>query len=200
MEKVFGDYIEEISPELDSLEMSFTPTAHSIRKRWSNNHLSAQFMADYFSAFLPADENNPDDARRIKESKSAVSYVANELLENAMKFNNLESKLKIKFGIYFLENISADNSEVKVVVYVTNSVGSKGVEKFQGFLTELLASDPEELYLTQVEKSLEEDSSASGLGFLTMINDYSAKLGWKFEIVSTEPEIYTVTSMVQIII
>ncbi|MGK7896184.1 MAG: ATP-binding protein, partial [Xenococcus sp. (in: cyanobacteria)] len=78
-------------------------------------------------------------------------------------------------------------------------LSSEAKEKFQAFLTRLLACDPEELYITQVEQSLEEENSqASGLGFLTMINDYSAKLGWKFETVSVEPQILTVTTMVQV--
>ena len=199
MPQVFGKYIEEFPPGLDSLEMTFTPTAHSIRQRWSNNRLSAQFVADYFSAFLPVDEDDPDGDRRIKESKGAVSYVANELLENAMKFNDQKHNFKVKFGIYFLEDKSQKNPEVTAVIYATNNVTPERVEKFQAFLAKLLASDPEELYVTQVEKSLEEENSeASGLGFLTMINDYSAKLGWKFETVSLDNHILTVTTMAQI--
>ncbi|MDJ0712709.1 MAG: DUF6272 family protein [Prochloraceae cyanobacterium] len=198
MQKVFGDYIEEFPPELDSLEMIFSPTAHSIRKRWSNNRLSAQFIADYCSTFLPVDDDNPDGDRRIKESKGSITYIANELLENAMKFNDRESKFKVKFCIYFIEDIELENGSVTVVLFVTNTVNPQGIDKFQAFLTQLLASDPEELYVTQVEKSLEEDSEASGLGFLTMINDYSAKLGWKFEPLSTEPQIHTVTTMAQL--
>ena len=199
MHKVFGDYIEKFPPELDSLEILFTPTADSIRKRWSNNRLSAQFVADYCSAFLPVDDDDPDGDRRIKESKGSITYIANELLENAMKFNDQGSKFKVKFGIYFIEDIEVENGSVTAVLFVTNTVSPQGIDKFQAFLTELLASDPEELYVTQVEKSLEEEhSEASGLGFLTMINDYSAKLGWKFEPLSAEPQIHTVTTMVQV--
>ena len=194
MQQVFGDYIEEFPPELDSLEITFNPKVRSIKQRWSNNRLSAQFVADYFSAFLPVDENNSDSDRRIKESKGAVSYVANELLENAMKFNDEESNFKVKFGIYFIEN-----EEIKVVIYTTNSIALEKVAKFQAFLAELLAADPEKLYVTQVEKSMEEEhSEASGLGFLTMINDYSVKLGWKFQNLSTEPQVQTVTTMAQV--
>lgn len=200
MEKIFGDYIEEFSSELDSLEMTFSPSTRSIQKRWSNNRLSAQFVADYFSAFLPTNEDSPNCDRRIKESKSAVSYVANELLENAMKFSDRTSKFKVRFGVYFLEDDPEQNSQITAVVYATNSTTPENAEKFQTFLTQLLAADPEEFYIAQVEKSLEEDSNASGLGFLTMINDYSAKLGWKFATIKTDSQILTVTSMVQIIV
>ncbi len=200
MEKIFGDYIEEFSSELDSLEMSFNPTIRSIKKRWSNNRLSALFAADYFAAFLPIDDEDGEGDRRIIESKGAVSYVANELLENAMKFNDGTSKFKVKFGVYFLEDTMAKDSVITAVIYATNSVTSQGAAKFQSFLEELLAHDPEEFYVTQVEKSMEEDSDASGLGFLTMINDYSAKLGWKFSTMGTDSQIHTVTSMAQVTI
>lgn len=199
MQKTFGAYIKEFSPELDSLEMTFTPSTRSIRKRWSNNRLSAQFVGDYFSAFLPTNEDDLNSDRRIKESKSAVSYVANELLENAMKFSDRTSEFKVRFGVYFLEHDLEQDSDITAVIYATNSTPPENAEKFQTFLTELLAADPEEMYVTQVEKSLEEDSNASGLGFLTMINDYSAKLGWKFATIKNgESQIQTVTSMAQI--
>ena len=199
MSKVFGEYIEEFSSKLDYLEITFNPTANSIRHRWSNNLLSAQFIAEYFSAFLPVDEDDPNSCHRIKEGKGSVSYVANELLENAMKFNDQGSNFKVKFGIYFIEDRLVENGKVTAVLYATNSITSQGVEKFQAFLTELIASDPKELYIAQVEKSLEEKhSEASGLGFLTMINDYSAKLGWKFQTVSKSPHIQTVTAMAQL--
>jgi len=179
--------------------MTFTPSTRSIRKRWSNNRLSAQFVGDYFSAFLPTSEDDLNSDRRIKESRSAVSYVANELLENAMKFSDRSSKFKIRFGVYFLEHDLEQDSDITAVIYATNSTPADNAEKFQAFLTELLAADPEEMYVTQVEKSLEDDSNASGLGFLTMINDYSAKLGWKFATIDDGgSQIQTVSSMAQI--
>ncbi|MEO0688226.1 MAG: ATP-binding protein, partial [Cyanobacteria bacterium J06649_11] len=121
MEKIFGDYIEEFDPELDSLEMTFTPSTRSIRQRWSNNRLSAQFVGDYFAAFLPTAEEDGESDRRIKESKAAVSYVANELLENAMKFSDRTSKFKVRFGVHFIEPLSEQNGEVTAVIYATNS-------------------------------------------------------------------------------
>jgi hypothetical protein len=191
MSQIFGNFVESFPPEHDSLELTFTPNSLPIKKRWRSNRLSAHFLADYFSNFLPVDEDDPTHERRIKESKGAVSYVANELLENAMKFNNPISNFKIKFGIHFIEA-----TEVTAVLFATNSVNAEGLDKFQGFIQELLSSDPEELYVQQIEKSAEEENSeASGLGFLTMINDYSAKLGWKFEIVQEEPKMITVTTM-----
>jgi hypothetical protein len=192
MPQIFGNFIETFPPEQDSLELTFTPSSLPIKKRWRSNRLSAHFVADYFSNFLPVDEDDPAQERRLKESKGAVSYVANELLENAMKFNNQGTNFKIKFGIYFIEE-----ADLTAVLFATNSVSAEGLDKFQKFIQELLCSDPEKLYVQQIEKSAEEENSgASGLGFLTMINDYSAKLGWKFEIVQKDPKMIAVTTMV----
>src|ERR687886_398572 len=192
MPQIFGDFVESFPPVQDSLELTFTPNSLPIKKRCRSNRLSANFMGDYFSNFLPGDEEDPAQKRRIKESKGAVSYVANELLENAVKFNNQGTNFKIKFGIYFIEE--ADQT---AVLFATNSVSAEGLDKFQKYIQELLYSDPEKLYVQQIEKSAEEENSgASGLGFLTMINDYSAKIGWKFEIVQKEPKMIAVTTMV----
>lgn len=192
MPQIFGDFVESFPPAQDALELSFTPNSLPIKKRWRHNRLWANFMADYFSNFLPVDEDDPAQKRRIKESKGAVSYVANELLENAIKFNNQGTNFKIKFGIYFIEE-----ADLTAVLFATNSVSAEGLDKFQKFIQELLCSDPEKLYVQQIEKSAEEENSgASGLGFLTMINDYSAKLGWKFEIVQKDPKMIAVTTMV----
>ena len=195
MTQIFGNFIGKFPPENNSLEIIFTPTSCPIKRRWKNNRLSAQFVADYFSSFLPVDEEDPQGQRRIKESQGSVSYIANELLENAMKFNDYVANYQVKFGVQFLEE-----TDLKVVMYAINSVSSKGVDKFQNFIKELLSSDPEEFYILQVEKSVEEDKEVSGLGFITMINDYSAKLGWKFDTAPENSQILTVTTMVQIIV
>jgi hypothetical protein len=194
MPQIFGNFIETFPPEQDSLELTFTPSSLPIKKRWRSNRLSAHFVADYFSNFLPVDEDDPAQERRLKESKGAVSYVANELLENAMKFNNPTTSSKIKFGIYFIEE-----AEVTAVLFATNAVSAEGLDKFQVFIQQLLSSDPEDFYMQQIEKSAEdENSEASGLGFLTMLNDYSAKLGWKFETIQEKSKIIAVTTMVLI--
>lgn len=148
MPQIFGDFVESFPPEQDSLELTFTPSSLPIKKRWRSNRLSANLMVDYFSNFLPVEEEYPAYERRIKKSKAAVSYVANELFENAIKFNNQATNFKIKFGIYFIEQ-----SGVTAVLFATNSVSNEGLDKFQSFIQELLSSDPEELYVQQIEKS-----------------------------------------------
>jgi hypothetical protein len=198
MAQIFGNFIQSFPLDHDSLELSFTPTSRPIKQRWRNNRLSAHFMADYFSTFLPIEESEPSSIQRIKDSKSAVSYIANELLENAVKFNDEKSKHRVKFGLHFLEN--QDLEEVTVAIFATNSIRSESVNKFQAFIQELLGADTNELYLRQIEKTAEDSSQGSGLGLLTMINDYAVKFGWKFETLVENSSVIIVTTMAQIII
>ncbi len=195
MAQIFGHFISEFPPEHDSLELMFTPTSRPIKQRWRNNRLSAHFVADYLASFFPVDEDDSGSEKRIKQGKGAVSYIANELLENAMKFHNHESPYKVKFGIHFIED-----SNLIAVVFTTNSVRFEGGERFKLFIKELLDSDPNELYLQQVEKSVELDTETSGLGLVTMINDYSAKIGWRFDTMLDNPQEIAVTTLVQITI
>jgi hypothetical protein len=194
--QIFGEFIDQFPPDHDSLELTFTPSSRPIKQRWRNNRLSAHFVADYLSSFLPVDEQDASSEKRIKQSKGAVSYVANELLENAIKFTDDTSSYKVKFGIHFIEDI-----DVIAVIFATNYAKSETANKLHEFIKELLSSDdPNELYLQQLEKNAETDSETSGLGLLTMINDYSAKIGWRFETRPDSLDTVLVTTVAQIIV
>ncbi|WP_446382295.1 DUF6272 family protein [Coleofasciculus sp. E2-BRE-01] len=195
MHKIFGEFQENLSDEQEFLILGFSPSSIPIQQRWRNNGLSADFVADYLTTFFPAIDEDPDPEGKRVEIKGAVSYIANELLENAMKFNDDHSSYPIKFGLHILDIAT----EITLVLLATNSVSKQSLNKFQSFIHELLESDLDELYIRQLEKSAEDETgAASGLGLLTMKNDYFAKLGWKFETVQKEPEVVTVTTMVQL--
>lgn len=195
MSEIFGDFLENLSnsDHDDSLELTFSPSSRPIKQRWRNNRLSAHFAANYLSTFFPVSDDDPSSERRKKQSIGAVDYVANELLENAMKFNDNDIiKCKIRFGIHFLEE-----EEIKVVIFVSNSINTERINKLKDFIQELSENDPDDLYLLQLEKD-DEEGEPSGLGLITMINDFNAKLGWKFETVTDNDQVITVTTMAQI--
>ena len=200
--QIFGEFIENFPPEKDSLELTFTPTSVPLKKRWRNNRLSAYFIADYFTTFLPLDDSKYEQKKRIKESKCAVSYIANELLENSMKYNCEQAHSQIKFGIHFL-----GEDRLFAVIFATNSITKENEQKLKNFINILSKNDPETLYIEQIEKNALTEQNAlnkyeecSGLGLLTMINDYHALLGWKFETIkkSDAKSCFTVTTMVQL--
>jgi hypothetical protein len=193
-QQIFGKFQENFNREREFLNLGFSPSSLSIQQRWRNNGLSADFVADYMTTFFPGPSDSQSEKHRQAELKHAVSYIANELLENAMKFNFSPSERSIEFGIHLLEG-----KEAQIILYATNSINPQQLKEFQDFIQELLTSDPEELFIRQMEINAETpDDSGSRLGFLTMINDYSAQLGWKFN--QLEEAIILVTTMVQLTI
>jgi hypothetical protein len=190
MTEIFGDFIE---PPLtrEYLIIGFSPSSVPLKQRWRNNGLSADFLADYLTTFFPGNPEEPQTVEKQAQIKSAISYVANELLENAMKFNDEKSDHPISIRLHLESG--------RVAFLMTNSIAPAAVNNFQAYIQELTTSDPYEMYINKLEKNAaEENSTSSGLGLLTMINDYEAQIGWKFETVEEEPKLMTVTTMVQL--
>jgi hypothetical protein len=191
MTQIFGDFNDDLPEVQEYLTIVFSPSSAPLKQRWRNNGLSADFMADYFATFFPGGEEASTEPDTQAEVKSAVSFIANELLENAMKFNEETSPYPISIRLQMHND--------RLVFRATNSINPQSVRKFQTFVEELTNSDPSELYLRHLEKNAANESqSESGLGLLTMRNDYLAELGWKFETVQKNPEVILVTTMVHL--
>lgn len=198
--ETLGEFREDWENLTDEefLELGFSPTSKPIENRWRNHGLSADFVADYLSTFLPISEDYPDNNDRQLLLKSSVSYIANELLENAMKFNDHQA-YTVQFGIrLFLEA-----EELRVILTASNSLSTAIAQKFKTFIRSFLSQDPNEFYLNQMEASAEDDTgTVSGLGLVTMVTDHNSTLGWKFETVSSRSNpgvsVPIVTTMVQI--
>lgn len=198
MKEIIGDFDNDLPRGKEYLTLVFSPSSVPLKQRWRTNGLSADFMADYFATFFPGKEGATTVCDLQAEVKSAVSFIGNELLENAMKFTDDQLDYPISLTLQMYSN--------KLVFMANNSVNCHRVEKFQAFAQELTTSDISELYLRhfeRVESDLDaplQESTDSGLGLLTMINDYQAKLGWKFEAIQNESKAVSVTTMVQLIV
>lgn len=187
MSQIFGDFIEQSPNEGEYLIIGFSPSSIPLKQRWRNNGLSADFMADYLQTFFVGEKEN--DSFSLINIKGTVKYVANELLENAMKFSD--------GGVQFPTRISFHLQDDKLLFYVINSIREEDLAGFQDFLSsKILSDDPYEAYIRQMEDNATKQSKCSRLGFLSMICDYSAKLGWKFEVLPTNPPINIVTTVV----
>jgi|GEM_PF-197975 len=172
MVKNYGSFTEiKEDKKLESLNLNFLPCSKTVQERWQHNGLSADFLGDYFTVFFP--NKNDSEANRIAEVKNAVSYIANELLENAMKYAAENCMLPTSIGLYL------DNSTI--VFNESNHVENDQAETFMAYIEKFMAEDPNDFYLQQLENSAMSEEGQSGLGFLTMVNDYMAKLGWQFE-------------------
>jgi hypothetical protein len=176
----------ERSDECEYLTLAFSPLSAPLRSRWRNNGLSADFLGDYVTTFLPG-EGAVAAGSRQNEIKHAVTYIANELLENAMKYH--EPHTDIPIGIHL--ELTKDH----ITVSASNGAGTGQVERYRAFVEHLLEGDPGDLLLRQQEETANDaKSNSSCLGLLTMINDYGAQLGWRFDVYPAQPEMMTVTT------
>ncbi|MEL7009849.1 MAG: ATP-binding protein [Cyanobacteria bacterium J06643_13] len=193
VEQTIGDFKQDLFPSKEYLILSFSPGSIPLQQRWRNNCLSADFLADYLSTFFLNDNNSEPDTEKQVEVKSAVSYIANELLENAMKYCVKKTSLPITIKIHLTPNI--------IIIQLTNCATVEQTKNFQSHINNLLAGDPSEMYLAQLEKNaIAEADTASNLGLLTMLNDYDAKLGWNFTSVAEQTDTISITTMVQLAI
>lgn len=197
MAEFFGDFIEPRSDDVEYLIVGFSSASLPLKQRWKNKGLSADFIAGYLQTFFVGRQVQGEallNGETIPaHSRNATKYIANELLENAMKFSDESAKFSTRISFYLHE----DN----LIFYVTNSITEDNKAKFQNYIRKLLNSDANTLYIEQMEaNALDPDSTASGLGFLSMICDYSAKLAWKFDQLEKDDKgekvVSTVTTMV----
>src|SRR5262249_22196105 len=171
------------------VESGFSPRLIPMEEGWRNNGVAADFLADYLYTSFAREDGTASE--RQAEIKGAVSYIANELLENAMKFSYAPSQHAISLAMYQ----EAD----AISLYVTNSIDPKSLIAFQQCIQRLLTEDPNDLYMEQLMSNVEtENGGVSALGILTMLNDYGATVAWKFASVVPEADVMTVTTMVRV--
>jgi hypothetical protein len=191
MTTYFGDFPVEMPHSAEHLTLVFSSATIPLKERWKNNGLSADFLADYFANFFPGDET-PTQTSTRSEIKSTINYIANELLENALKFN-YETDYNISIRLELLSD--------RIIFILSNSIDPATIEPFQKYLQYLIEADPQEEYFRKLEENaLAEEGAASGLGFLTMLNDYGARLGWRFDTTELEgkPAVVIVRTLVQV--
>jgi hypothetical protein len=189
MTQIFGDFIEKPSTK-EKLTLEFLPDSISVQEFWRNNDYAANFIADFLTTFITKNGSEASDLQRHAEIKSTTSYIANELLENAVKYSHQASQIPIKIKLY--------SNKGKALFFISHSLSHLRSANLQGIIYQLSNANHEELYINQLEKSVDDEYSfKSGLGFLSMINDYSAKLAWKFEPVAEKPAVMVVTTMVE---
>jgi hypothetical protein len=195
MTQIFGDFVEASAKSKEYLVLGFSPSLIPLKQRWRNNGLSADFLGDYLTTFFPVTTEEERHYNHTK-IKSTVSYIANELLENAMKYNDETQDYSINIRLELRNN--------NLRFYVTNSISAEDMKQFTQIIQELLSEDPQKLYFYRLEQNAINAKTSSiihsGLGLLTMLNDYMAKLGWKFETVQQDPQVITVTTMVELTI
>src|SRR5215203_4979856 len=98
MTRIFGAFVEMSGNKCEYLKLHFSATATPLRQRWRNNGLWADFLADYLCTFFLGEDRLSADKQA--EIKDAVSYIANELLENTMKFSHAPADSSVSIAMY----------------------------------------------------------------------------------------------------
>lgn len=143
--------------------------------RWSQCSATAEYFAEYFADVHA--RRCADEAAR-NEFIGTLSYIVNELVENAVKFS---------MGETVEVTVSLEGEELVALVsnQILASTAGGLLEKFRG----LVSGDPQEMLVARVEaNAVNPDAGVSGLGFLTMMADYGATLGWCFAPAEDNPE------------
>ena len=136
--------------------------------QWAHCDMTANALAAYFGPFLPADHKGLQVSR--DELTFSVSYVVNELLENAHKFGS-GGAVKIR----------AVMTGSDLLLWACNSAAPESSRNLESVVSGLLDGDPQQLLLERIEhNALNPDNTASGLGYLTMMSDYGVRFGWAF--------------------
>lgn len=172
MDGTIGEYREptDAGPRVT---LTFYPGAFPVQ--WSQCSAAADFFAEYFAAV--ADSGLADEAER-REFVGSAGYVLNELIENAIKFCAGGTVV-----------IDAGVEAGEFVVLVSNEIAGDSVARLRDKFGALLRGDPQELLLQRVEENAAgSDVNSSGLGFLTMLSDYKARLGWRFDPAPGNPD------------
>ena len=139
--------------------------AEDLGVSWQHASATCEFLGDMFASHCAKSGQDYTDARH------SIIYLVNELLENAIKFRSP--------GNVAIEGSLEDGN---FEVTVTNAASAEVASGFQGLLAEVTTRDPGDLLIERIEaNAADENSSASGLGILTLMNDYGARLGWNFQ-------------------
>ncbi|MBW4598236.1 MAG: hypothetical protein KME29_01125 [Calothrix sp. FI2-JRJ7] len=128
MTQIFGNFIEKPQTK-EKLMLEFLPDSILVQEFWRNNDYAANFIADFFTTLITKNGSEGRDLKRHAEIKSATSYIANELLENAVKYSHQASQIPIKIKLYF--------NKGKTEFFITNSLSHLWSANLQGIIYQL---------------------------------------------------------------
>lgn len=132
---------------------------------WKHSGMTSDFIAEMMAPrFHPT-------KRLYNQLRQDIGYLANELIENAIKFRAP--------GEVVVEALAQSDC---VRLRVCNFVDRETAARFQRLLVTVTNGDPGDLLIQQIEASATSASgNASGLGLLTLMSDYEVQFAWLFE-------------------
>lgn len=171
MSEQFGDTTRSNGPS--AFAMRIVISEGPLGVSWQHASETCEFLGDVFALHHARTGADYNDARH------SIIYLVNELLENAIKFR-APGDIRIDCSL------EQGNFELTV----SNDAAPEVATRFQALIEEITSRDPGELLIERIEaNAADETSSASGLGLLTLMNDYGARLGWHFRPAGSGPAV-----------
>lgn len=134
---------------------------------WVHAGATADFIGTFFAELGAKAGLDGNDARH------GISYLVNELVENAVKFRAPDAGEV---------TLSARLDGATFELLLTNIAADETAARFGAILDEIVSRDPGELLIERIEANAADDSSTgSSLGILTLMSDYGVRMNWTFE-------------------
>jgi hypothetical protein len=131
---------------------------------WAHCGATAEFLGEFNAGLAGAQKLDANDARH------SIGYLSNELLENAVKFRAGGDV-----------SLTTSMDDATFTLHLGNETAPATAERFEALLVELTSRDPGDLLIERIEaNAADPDAGGSGLGILTLMNDYGAEIGWTF--------------------
>ncbi len=177
---------EAIEPSHREMRLTLLPATFAIP--WAQSSATSTFAADYFQRVSRCGGRVTDPIDKA-QFHGSISYVLNELLENALKFHQGDEPITLELGL----------RDDALLFAIANTIAHKDAEALPAIFTPLVEGDPIDLFMERVEANAESDSGdESGLGFLTMQMDYEVTLGWWLHTSEQHTDFVRVTTLAQL--
>ncbi len=164
-EKIGNYWLDEELLKEEFRVSVFHVKAKHLATNWKRCGLTANFWSKYYASDFSHQKMSQKDFQNV------ASFILNELIENIGKYCDMpESDVAIK--VFF-------HKSGKYVLKVDNLLTSQASDHFKAIAQELFTVDLDELYVQRLEHNLE-TGEGSGMGYLTMIQDYGVSLGFNF--------------------
>lgn len=179
---IYGDFSE--APRRSERQViHFKALALDTDQLWENGSISAFYISNFWETYF-----HPIQYRARADIRDSVRFIAAELIGNAVKYGaSPDILIKVTLNLNIPE----------FRIFAVNKVESAIAEAYMKFVERLLASDPEKLYIDQMEKNAADPNWRSSIGFLTIMLDYGAQLAWKFK-TNDDAATLTATTMVRV--
>ncbi|MCY4263527.1 MAG: ATP-binding protein [Gammaproteobacteria bacterium] len=131
---------------------------------WKHCDITADFLGKLHAVWSGQADT---DANEIRHN---VSYIINEMLENAVKFS-CSPCVELDTGL----------GHKKFLLRIVNAITRDSAMQFQELLNKMEKGDPSSLLIERLEfNAADPNLTGSGLGLLTLMSDYSVEFFWKF--------------------